>query len=99
MVHALLSSLRPQGRAERQVGVPFRDSPHRFPASPVVPRPWAPFRSACPLTVHGDDTEAGLQYMANEDNRADPATDDSGHGDGTDQHAQWGIRRCILEHP
>lgn len=36
--------------------------------------------------------------MADEGNRADPATDDSGPGDGTDLYTQWGIGRCILEH-
>ena len=72
MIHALVSSLRPQGRAERQAGVPFRDIPGQFSSSPALG------------AVHGDDTEAGLQYMENEGNRADLGTDDSRHGDGTD---------------
>ncbi len=37
--------------------------------------------------------------MANWGNRVDRGTDDSGTGDGTDQHVEWGIGRSILEHP
>ncbi|MGH3900778.1 MAG: hypothetical protein ACRDTA_21550 [Pseudonocardiaceae bacterium] len=86
-----MSSLRPQGRAERQAGVPFRDPRHRVPAS----------SSPALGAVHGNDTAAGLHYMANEDNRADPGIDGSRHGNGTNQYAEWtpSADGAQLEHP
>ncbi|MGH3939967.1 MAG: hypothetical protein ACRDTG_15315 [Pseudonocardiaceae bacterium] len=44
--------------------------------------------------VH-DDTATGLEYMKREGNRADHGTDDSRHGNGPDQRAQWGTERSI----
>lgn len=79
----MVSSLRPQGRAEHQTGVPFRDSP--------VP----PGRSAGSPTlgaVHGDDTEAGLNHqMRHANDPARPGTADPGSGSGAGRQVRGGV--------